>query len=187
MIPIHTMGDSHAGCGWSKIPGVLTHIVGAVLMNSLGIKKPIITKNIPDDVIICFCFGEIDCRCHIHKYPPYDKTIDYIVRRYIEFIDLNMVGKKEAWIYNVVPPSRSSYVQRKSQFPFVGTDEERLTYTKYMNEKLRGSKYTFVDVYDKYADSEGFLNQELAMHGIHIKDNRYLLEWVENKRTEATL
>jgi hypothetical protein len=66
---IHTIGDSHSGHGWSNI---INHPLGAVLCYSFGQKKLNICNickfNIKDGDTIVFCLGEIDCRCHIHKY-----------------------------------------------------------------------------------------------------------------------
>jgi len=83
---IHTFGDSHSYFGWDNIPNVKIHHLGPKLCYSIGrdginikdnsnvcsfgkngitIKDNAVVKE--NDVVI-FCFGEIDCRCHVHKY-----------------------------------------------------------------------------------------------------------------------
>jgi hypothetical protein len=66
---IHTVGDSHSYYGWS---GIIHHHLGAVLCYSFGKEKlnkcDIRNFDIKDGDTVIFCFGEIDCRCHIHKH-----------------------------------------------------------------------------------------------------------------------
>ena len=66
---IHTIGDSHSSFG---LTGIIQHHLGPVLCYSFGKEKlnrcDIRKFNIKDGDTIVFCFGEIDCRCHIHKH-----------------------------------------------------------------------------------------------------------------------
>ena len=74
-ITIHTIGDSHAQIPWEKIniPGIQINInnLGARLMYRVGTEPSLIklTKfKVKNGDIVIFCFGEIDCRCHVWKY-----------------------------------------------------------------------------------------------------------------------
>ena len=92
---IHTIGDSHSFNGWT---GVIPHHLGAVLCYSVGKEKlnrcDIRNFNIKDEDTIVFCFGEIDCRCHIYKHITdtitYQDIINNIVDNYFEAIELNV-------------------------------------------------------------------------------------------------
>lgn len=180
---IYTVGDSHCWHAWLKIPGVITKTTGPMLMHTLGLSELILVEDIPKDAIVCFCWGEIDCRCHVHKYQPWKETIDILVKNYLNVVRLNAKTHKNIWIFNVVPPPRrKSAVSENPGFPFLGSDEERLSYVKYMNEKLRESEFPFVDVYDKYADSEGFLNMEYTDNHVHIEDPIFIIEWINKYR-----
>ena len=176
---IYTVGDSHCWNAWSKIPGVKFHLLGPMLMNTMGRDKVIVVEGIPEDANIIFCWGEIDCRCHVHKYQPWKENINYLVENYIKAIDENAKTHKNIWIFNVSPPPHEKEVIAAPHFPFRGTDEERLSYVKYMNEKLKESKYPFVDVYDKYCDKDGFSNRELMPDGVHIGNTKHLVEWID--------
>ena len=86
---IHTFGDSHSCNGWRDIPNIKMHHLGAKLCFSIGrdginIKNKRYKVNVGDTVI--FCFGEIDCRCHIRKHitesADYKQIIDAIVNNY---------------------------------------------------------------------------------------------------------
>jgi hypothetical protein len=155
---------------------------GPMTMYSFGLSRPIFLNKIPQDAIACLCWGEIDCRCYINKHQPWRETINNIVKNYLEVIDVNAEIHKDIWIYNVVPPPRKALAGESLSFPFVGTDEERLSYVKYMNQKLRESGYPLVDIYDKYSDADGFLLMDLSDYHVHIENEKYLLEWVEAHR-----
>jgi len=70
-----------------------------------------------------------------------------------------------------------------TEYPILGTDLDRLKFAKYFNKKLKEacvkSNFIFFDIYDKYSDSDGFLIRELSDGRIHIKDSRYIKEFIE--------
>ena len=117
---IHTFGDSHASntiSGWKDCNDIITHHLGAKLCYTFGreilnlcdIRK----YDINDGDSLIFCFGEIDCRCHVHKHitatTPYRNVIDSIIDSYITAININIynsdINFKNICIYNVVPPN----------------------------------------------------------------------------------
>jgi hypothetical protein len=110
------------------------------------------------------------------------------VKEYLTTIKINAQIHNEIWIFNIVPPIRESdrlnmwYGSPENTIPFIGSDDERLSYAKYMNKLLRESEFTFVDVCDKYVDKDGFLIKELSDGGVHIKNEQYLLEWINQHR-----
>ena len=179
---IQTIGDSHCWHAWLKIPGVITNTIGPMLMHTLGMSKAIMVKEIPKDDTIIFCWGEIDCRCHVHKFQPWKETIDELVEKYLDVIRLNVEFNKNILLFNVVPPPRKEKTQENLKFPFLGSDEERLSYVKYMNKKLSESEFGFIDVYDKYADSDGFLNMAYSDNHVHIADPIFIIEWLQHRR-----
>lgn len=187
-------GDSHGSVGW---PGYfIQHYYGPLLCYTLGTKKwqvmDISLFNDTEDGDVCvFCFGEIDCRCHIKKHiteeKTYEQIIDDLVFNYLETVKENIekTGKKLiTYIYNVTPPSKESDVAIKHpEFPFIGTDEERKSYTLYFNKKLKEMcpKYGFgfFDMYDYYVTEEGFLNRNLSDANVHIRDGVYINKFIE--------
>jgi hypothetical protein len=147
-------------------------------MYSFGIDPPIVVEDMPVDANIIFCWGEIDCRCHVAKHQPWQGTIDNLVMNYEKGIDLNAKTHKNIWVFNVLPPPRLERVIQAPNYPTIGSDEERLAYVKYMNKRLKEMKYPFVDVYDKYSDKDGFSDPVFMPDGVHIGDAKYLIEWV---------
>lgn len=199
MITIHTYGDSHASNhgGWGDIINEnikinINHIEGKLAF-SFGRDKMQVVNNVNSGDVVIFCFGEIDCRCHINKYEPnWKESIDALVQSYVENVHRNVmdIDGLITCIYNVVPPlERENPLNLWTEVwavangvPATGTDEDRKKYTEYMNLKLKEycEKYSFIffDIYDKYSDENGFLKRELSDTNCHIKNPIYIEEFI---------
>ena len=192
----HTIGNSHCVDGWHNLP-VTKHHLGPVLCYSFATEK-LKRINLKDHQIVSgdtviFCFGEIDCRCHVHKHVTEDKSyqqiIDNIVNGYFEAIQENkdQFESLNIWVFNLPPPVETHNTEEDSSYPFIGSDEERKSYVLYFNEclkyKCQAYKYGYFDIYDKYTDNNGFLNKLLSDNRVHIRDPKYLEEFFnENVR-----
>jgi hypothetical protein len=189
---IHTFGDSHSYNGWGGITNIQNHHLGPRLCFSIGRDGINIKEgyNVNNGDTVIFCFGEIDCRCHIHAHitesMDYKKIIDTIVTNYFIQIQIavNTFDKLKIVIYNVIPPIQKHNTFENKSYPYLGTDEERKSYVLYFNEKLKQTcfeyKFLFFDVYNKYIDSNGFLNRSLSDGNVHIRDGVYIKDFVEN-------
>lgn len=191
---IHTFGDSHCYSGFGNIPNVRTHHLGPKLCFSIG-RDGIDIKNgynVNDGDTVIFCFGEIDCRCHIQKYvsthQDYKQIIDDIVINYftkikhaVDAFDTTLTPV----IYNVVPPVQKYNTAENPEYPYLGTDDERKVYVMYFNEKLQQKcvefNYLFLNIYDKYVDDNGFLNKNLSDGNVHIRDEIYLKQFIQTR------
>ena len=185
----HTIGDSHAAAGWVRLSSVQTHCVGAWTAYAIG-RDGLNRLNIEDIVkpgdSACFCFGEIDCRAHVHKHV--DETdrpawvIGRIVADYLHVIHRNMqlVGNLSGYLYSVPPAARSASSVVGSDYPFLGTDSDRAAYVTMFNDMQfhHGAFYGFrpIDVWHKYADSNGLLDRRFSTDGVHIHDPIHLRE-----------
>ena len=162
---IHTFGDSHASntiSGWKDCNDIITHHLGAKLCYTFGreilnlcdIRK----YDINDGDSLIFCFGEIDCRCHVHKHitatTPYRNVIDSIIDSYITAININIynsdINFKNICIYNVVPPIERYNTYENIEQPYLGSDQERKQYVLYFNqilrEKCNENNWVFFDI-----------------------------------------
>ncbi|MBT4127892.1 MAG: hypothetical protein HOE32_04475 [Nitrospina sp.] len=198
---LHTFGDSHASHihgGWNNekmnLPvQIISNHLGPKLMHSFGRDKNYLFSHntVSEGDIVVFCFGEIDCRCHVGKYSPnWKPVIDTLVENYFEAIRINAEQYKDLTItvYNVVPqieresPKNAWMIPYQANAPHVGADSERAEYTRYMNKRLASkceeSGYIFIDVYDKYCDENGFLREELSDKNCHISDPKYVSEFI---------
>ena len=184
---IHTFGDSHSNF---PVKNVRTHHLGPRLCNSIG-RDGISIKtgfDVNEGDTVIFCFGEIDCRCHIHRFAEdsdYKSVIDFVVVKYFKKISIavNEITNLKVAIYNVVPTVQKNTVREHPMYPFIGSDEERKKYVLYFNEKLKEKcleyNYIFFDVYDKYTDENGFLNKSLSDGTLHIGNGKYISEFID--------
>jgi hypothetical protein len=186
---IHTIGDSHSYFGWSKN---ICHHLGPILCYSFGKEKlnrcDIRKFKIKNGDTVVFCFGEIDCRCHIHKHlndRHYKDVINSLVDDYFDAIDLNIHVsnlKVNVCVYNVVPPVKNGNIIENDEFPLLGTDEDRKNYVLYFNERLKEKclkrNYIFFDVYNKYI-VDGFLNKELSDGNVHIGNGIHISNFIK--------
>ena len=82
---IHTIGDSHSHCAWPAF--VVPHHLGAMLCYSFGKEKlarcDLRDLDIVDGDTVIFCFGEIDCRCHINKHITQNFTYKIIIAHWV--------------------------------------------------------------------------------------------------------
>jgi hypothetical protein len=192
---IHTIGDSHSYFGWNNI---INHHLGPILCYSFGKEKlnrcDIRNFNVKDGDTIIFCFGEIDCRCHIHKHikntMTYQQIINELVDNYFEAIELNVlvsqIKLKNTCVYNVVPPIQKYNTSENPEYPYSGTDEERKKYVLYFNEKIKEKciekGYIYIDVYNNYIDENGFLRKDLSDNNVHISNGIHISNFIaENK------
>ena len=189
---LHTFGDSHCQWGWNCIPNVISHHFGPKLCFSIGRDGIYIQTgyNVSNGDTVIFSFGEVDCRCHIHKHittdNDYTKIIDAIVTNYFVQIKkaVDVFDTLTTAIYNIVPPIQKYNTPEDPDYPFLGTDEERKEYVLYFNYKLKQMcaeyNFIFIDVYNDYSDNNGFLNKSLSDGKVHIGDAQYLRLFVEN-------
>ena len=198
----HTIGDSHASnihSAW-KVFGnkIISHHIGPCLAFSFGrdkLKRINFKKlKIQENDTVCLCLGEIDIRCHIFKIinkfknSTYQEVIDNIIDKYILAIKENKKQYKniKICIYNVVPPKfYEKGMRHNPEFPFLGSNKDRLNYTKYFNSKLKqecdNNDYTFIDIYEKYSDENGYLDITKSDSSVHITNGEYLNDYLTNE------
>lgn len=106
---IHTFGDSHSNNGWN-FDNINIHHIGSTLCYSFGRDKlnRLNIKNfgVRENDIVIFCFGEIDCRCHIYKYVNahrnYQQIIDEIVNNYFIAIKDNITQYSNLQVFCIM-------------------------------------------------------------------------------------
>lgn len=197
MVKIHIFGDSHASqqhSYWKDTEKYkfIDYWLGPKLMYSFGRDKlrllNIKNYSVVDGDIVCFSFGEIDCRCHVHKHitdtQPYQYIIDTLVDQYMNAIKLNTKEYTNlTTLINMIPPPLKSPQKHCDEFPFLGTFEDRKLYVEYCNKKLKElsdkNGFIFIDIYDKYIDKEGALKVEYSDKICHIIYNKPLVQFLD--------
>lgn len=193
MIDLWTFGDSHAGtwAGWDQIKinnlNIKICSYPSTLMyswaHSLKEEEQFDLVEIKKDDYVCFCYGEIDMRAHIHKYKDeWQTNIDNLLDKFFEkiYIKTNDITSNII-ISNIVP-----HLYNEPPLPGVpreGSPEDVKKYTLYANEGLQKRtkeyNYIFLDLYNKCINKDGFLIREMSDQICHIKDFKYLKEWLE--------
>lgn len=185
---IHTFGDSHCQSGWAELHCVENHWMGpwtAYSVGNSGLDKLRVT--VPPGNTAIFCFGEIDCRCHMNRFVT-EGVMDVagpLVERYFDTLLLNAELNPGAQfgVQTVTPAVHRFGLREDGDYPFRGTDDERRSYVFCFNVLYRlwckKLGWLCVDVHDAYADKDGFLNREYSDGSVHIKDPRFLHEFIQ--------
>ena len=208
---IHTFGDSdsskqHSHWGYHNMSIIKDHHLGPKLMYSFATKTFEVCNiktecyGVKENDIVIFCFGEIDCRCHVHKHinsqNSYQSIITQLVDKYFAAIRQNVKQFNNLFVcvYNVVPPLYTTS-KGDSEFPFLGTNEQRREYHKYMNKELKRMcklhNYYFFDIYDKSCNRQGFIEPSYTDScGVHLrytKDAKIVIDYIIEKAKQKII
>jgi GR25 family glycosyltransferase involved in LPS biosynthesis len=187
----HAFGDSHCeildNISFQSEIGI-AHYVGSRLLNTIGTNPHesinILMFDVKDDDDICFCFGEIDCRMYPDKIN--EKTIDKYFQG-IRLICRNLSCR--VFIHGMIPTSETSFIEKaKKTDSFVGSDDKRKCISKRLNSymKTECEKYGFffLDVYDKYSNNKGFLDEKYSSDAIHVNNPCFIIEEIKKVQDE---
>ena len=201
---IFLYGDSHTEAGFRNLAADHRNLyMPSVTMHRCGRDNEIPNFNCSDhddDSILCFGFGEVDCRCHIQKQinlgREEDEIIDALVKEYFNVISDSCKKFAEIYVLAIIFTSdQTSYEERNGpithEFPFVGTNADRVRFTAKVNAGLeiycqeRGFKFFNPYDRDRYADENGCLRIEVSDGGSHLGDNTRFLEMFHNRGKNA--
>lgn len=190
---IHIYGDSHAKFSFAglNLPYV-DHHASSVTMHRIGRDRIIVNFNPahhrPND-IMCFVYGEVDCRCHIQRQinagRKENDVIQEIVHKYFLAISSNKTDPShKVVVVAVIPPTSQMDYERINgpithQYPFVGSDSDRCRFRRKMNiiiEYLCGHYgYLYTNPYTSYEREDGMLKFELSDTNVHLRDTAAFL------------
>ena len=192
---IHIFGDSHANFNFKNIMYICNnHYQNSITMYKVGRDGlnyiNFNNYNIKDGDTIIYQFGEIDCRCHIGKQIKLNRQLTEIIKElvlnYIKSIISNKSNRNLKIIICCVPPPINQEKYEKihgkitHEFPFIGSNPERILYTKEINKELENQcksyNLYFLNYYSDYEDQDGNLKYELSDTIVHINNNEKILE-----------
>lgn len=191
-------GDSHVDYSFKNLsiihrnystPSVTMYRIGRDKVIPRHISQPVIgIYKFRRRPIFCFGYGEVDCRCHIGKQVVLGRNEDDIINEltsaYIDTIKRVVTSYEKIIIVGVIPPRcqeeyKNEHGQITHEFPFVGTDIERLRYTNKVNERLKTlcqlNKFQYFNGYDYCTRSDGYLDGRYSDQ-VHLKDNAVFLQ-----------
>uniref|UniRef100_A0A6C0D060 SGNH hydrolase-type esterase domain-containing protein n=1 Tax=viral metagenome TaxID=1070528 RepID=A0A6C0D060_9ZZZZ len=190
---IYIYGDSHGVHSFKNLH--LPHVnnsCNSITMFRIGRDNSIVNfdKNYHNkDSILCFLYGEIDCRCHIQKQintgRNEDDIINELITNYFNTLKNNINIYKQIIIVGIIPPTLQYDYENLHgpilhEFPFVGTDNDRVRYTIKMNNCIQQycikNNYIYFNPYDYYTRDDGTLKYELSDSTVHLGDNSFFLK-----------
>jgi hypothetical protein len=192
---IHIFGDSHGlntlkNLNTLNIP-TINQSLPSITMYRIGRDNIIINfykNNIKQNDIICLLYGEVDCRCHVKKQVDLGRiendVIKSLVEDYFKTIK-NNINNIKVIIFGVIPLIKKYEYEKLNgpithEYPFLGTDEDRVRITNYMNMLLEqyaiNNNYYYFYPYESYKNNDGTLNFELSDKICHINDNTNILK-----------
>jgi|694.fasta_scaffold151071_3 hypothetical protein len=187
---IYIYGDSHASFCFSKMQmSKIIKSVAGVTMHRIGRdgKVPYFdSSNHTIQTILCFMYGEVDCRCHICTQIDVgreeDDIIHTLVDNYMNTIR-SIVGLHSKIVVVGVPPPVGHIESDRlveSDFPFVGLNMDRVRYTEKVNRLLANKcsefSYLFFAPYSFYTDNSGCLIRMYSDGGVHIRDSTHFIQ-----------
>jgi len=133
--------------------------------------------------IFCLAYGEVDVRCHIGKQVELGRNENDIcmdlVKAYFKTIESTIRQYKAIIIVGISPPVDPKDHTHGDHVPFIGTNEERVRYTRIMNglikEYCSKYRYLYFNPYDFYTREDGCLKYELSDGCLHIGNNQHFL------------
>jgi hypothetical protein len=190
---IFVYGDSHAHYSFKGLPLAYEdrHQV-SITMFRVGRDRQIIHYNPSehDEFSVSFIsYGEVDCRCHIHRQILAGREEDDVIRElstaYVSTLASVLTTGMAVIVLAIIPPTRREEYESLNgpichEFPFVGTDEERVRYTRKMNAEVERlcrphSRIWFLSPYSAYTREDGTLRYECSDGSVHLRENTAFL------------
>lgn len=191
---IYIYGDSHASFSFRNLNLDYNNLhCPSITMFRIGRDNIIINFNkdiIQKGDIIILSYGEVDCRCHIQRQINLgvneDDIINELVSNYFKTIKNNIINiDAKIIIVGVIPPTKQYDYEIihgpiLHEFPFVGSDEDRVRYTNKVNKLLEElsiiNNFIYFNPYYYYERQDGTLKHELSDSIVHLGNNSFFLE-----------
>ena len=193
---IYVYGDSH---GMRSFKGLKLQHVNcsqvSITMHRIGRDKTIVgysTSHLSTENTFVLVYGEVDCRCHVARQIQLDRDLHEIcnelVTEYFDTISKSITTYKKIIVCAVIPQIRrndyeSLFGQITHQYPFIGTDAERIKYTNIVNglikEQCEKRGYTYFDGYNSYRRDDGTLDFAFSDKNVHLRENAQFLSEFE--------
>ena len=192
---IYIYGDSHAHFSFKNLTLPHNNLWRAsITMHRVGRDNKIINfinaDFLQNNDIIILAYGEVDCRCHIQRQVDMgrneDDIINELVTNYTKTIKNNITAANvKVIIVGVIPPTKKPDYERHdepiaNEFAAVGSDADRVRYTRKINNSLeeaaKNNKYIYFNPYSYYTSDDGTLKYELSDLTVHLGDNSHFLK-----------
>jgi len=171
------IGDSHATMLWKPgrtVEAIFGKTLFSALRDGLEIYSP------PDLERAHFCFGNIDLRHHILRYPNAEQMVMEMAEEYVK--QARSLAK-EVSICSLLPEINPERKLKKAYWhkgtPSFGSPKERSIVAQMFREALRnyskGTNVTIIDPPESIKGDEWFKEECLETNGLHLRTDCY--EW----------
>lgn len=189
---IYLYGDSHALFSFKglSLPHMDRH-EKSITMHRIGRDHQIIhyhPSEQDESSVSCISYGEVDCRCHIHRQRlagrDEDEIICQLVQDYLNTVHDVIRTGCAIIVIAIIPPTRQQDYETINgpithEFPFVGSNEDRVRYTRKMNALLESKCQElglfFINPYSSYTRDDGTLRYEDSDQLVHLQQNAMFL------------
>jgi lysophospholipase L1-like esterase len=141
---------------------------------------------VPKDGTVIVCFGDVDVRCHIKRHVGSENETVFLYNladKYIQKI-VECNPEYKIAIMSVVPPLYDIAPSGDPNHPVISSPDERNRYVRILNQCLKEicekNKIIYVDIYDKYKNSDGFLVPEMSDYMCHINSLKFIDEILDS-------
>ena len=178
---------NHHWVGWGGMPVTMYQLLikGLPLYNIVERLQPgdICKINIKENDVVLFFYGWNDIQKNIYKYGNnnYKNLIDNMTTNYVKLIKDFSNGV----LYKIKPIISCIYpIPQNINNEIVGSKEDRITYTLYMNERLKclclENNIPFFDIYDLLQDDNIISSRVVDNDKTHLdRKNINLREKIE--------
>jgi hypothetical protein len=126
-----------------------------------------------------------------------DDVIHELVHMYFRTLKNSITVSKRVIVVGVIPPTKRTDYESKHgpleegfPFPFLGTDEERVRYTRKVNrlieEMCQRDGYAYFNPYAPYTRDDGTLRYELSDTFVINKEFNFITELLPDKLFTST-
>ena len=156
------------------------------------------TPNIDINDEIIFCYGFNDIQKNIYKYSKENPegTLNFLLEGYIRTISRYIhFYKIKCSVLSIPPVPLPSPIEGKynngifGDFEALGSDEERIEYTKYANKILENlcikNDIKFINIYNIISDDNGFIKKEYTTDYVHLDSSNIELKNKISERLSA--
>ena len=118
-----------------------------------------------------------------------DDIIQNLIEKYFKTIKNNITKHFKIIIVGIIPPTskicyENLYGPITNEFPFVGSDEDRVRFTNKMNNLIQeycdNNNFIYFNPYSYYTRENGTLKYELSDSTVHLGDTNYFLKQFYN-------
>lgn len=184
---IYVVGDSHSLTFQNSYPFIVYHLGAATAFGLASEKSKTnshekiisIVKRVRKNDFLMLSFGEIDCRQHVYRQmilkkmdSSYEVIVSGIIERYFNVINEILMKHKRLIIYGMPPTTRQGNVYKIDHYALPEIQYKiKGIFNNMMITNCKHNGIIYVNIFNKFCDSQGFISKEYSSDMIHLNKN----------------